>query len=111
MDRYLDTPMSLHKKAVMLAGSLNTENTSHPTILNGLGFTATRTGAGVLQVAFADKMPNVISCVVSGEVAQTSVYTNTSGVVVIDITLTGGDVADKQINFFAFIQNSTIPAK
>lgn len=110
MDRNLTPVRALNKALVLIAGTINTENTADPTILKGMGYSVARTGADTLVVTLVDKVPEVISCIVTGEVSLVSVWAKTSvGVVTITITVT--DVADKQINFIAFLQNSTVPAK
>ena len=105
MDRNLAPVQALNRAVVLMAGSILTGDTGAPTKVSGLGYTATRTGAGVIRVKLTDSIPQCIGCIVSGEVATTSKFASNY----VDITLTGGDVASKQISFLLIVQNSTIP--
>lgn len=105
MNRNLAPVQALNRAVVLMAGSILTGNTGAPTKVSGLGYTAARTGSGVIRVTLTDSVPQVISCVVSGEVATTSKFASNY----VDITLTGGDVDQKQLSFLFLVQNSTIP--
>jgi hypothetical protein len=105
MNRNLAPVQALNRAIVLMAGSILTGDTGAPTKVSGLGYTAARTGAGVIRVTLVDSVPQIVSCIVSGEVATTSKFASNY----VDITLTGGDVASKQLSFLIVVQNSTVP--
>ncbi len=80
-----------------------TVNTATPgTIVSGTGFTVSRNGLGVVEVAFNGAYPSVPSVVVTGAVAAViPVVTTTAAIATVSLANSGGTYFDTTFHFIA----------
>lgn len=68
-DKYLQ---HFHRGVALVSGRLTTVNGSNPTILQGKGFTAARTGEGTIRITLTtDPLPMKILAVIAGYAPET----------------------------------------